>query len=62
MNVENVFNKLEVVEENVNMMRNKDAHGYNLEMDSPPIIDEKPVLVLRDPHSRVSSQSLNIVT
>lgn len=62
MNAENVVNMLELVEENVNMMRNKDPYGYNLDMDSPPIFDDKFILVLRGPHSKVSSQSLKVVT
>ena len=46
--MENVVNMLEVVEENVNMMRSKDPYGY----DSPPIVDEEPILVLKVPHFR----------
>ena len=53
---------LEVVKENFNMMRDKDPYGYDLDMDSPPIFDEKPILVLRGRNSIVSSQTLNVVT
>ena len=46
---------LEVVEESVNMMEDKDPNGYNLNLSSP-ILGEKPILVLRGAHSRESSQ------
>ena len=51
---------IEVVEENFNMMENKDPHGYDLKMDSP-IHGEKLILVLRGPHSRESSQGLLVI-
>lgn len=59
---ENVINMLEVVEESVNMTWNKDPYGYDSYANSPPIFDEEPVVVLRGPHSRMSSQALNVVT
>lgn len=43
MNAKNVTNILEVVEENVNIMRHKDPYGYNLDMEYPPIFNEKPI-------------------
>ena len=54
-NVNNVINRLGVVDENVNMMGNKESYGNDLDMDSP-IHGENPSLVLRGTHSRVSSQ------
>ena len=45
---------LEVVEESVNMMEDKDPSGYDLNLNSP-IIGEKIVLVLMGAHSRESS-------
>lgn len=48
------------VDDNVNMMRGKDPYGYDV--DSNPMLDEGPVVVLRGPHSRRMSQPLNVVT
>ena len=46
---------LEVVEENVNMMEDKDHNCYDLNMSSL-IHSNKPILMLRGAHSRESSQ------
>ena len=46
---------LEVVEESVNMMEDKDPNGYNLNLNSPTF-GKNPILVLRGAHSRESSQ------
>ncbi len=51
----NVINMLEVVEESVNVMEDKDPSGYDLNLSSP-ILGEKPILVLRGAYSRDSSQ------
>ena len=45
---------LEIVEESVNMMEDKDPSGYDLNLSSL-ILGEKPILVLRGAHSRESS-------
>ena len=54
-NAKNVVNMLEVVEESVNMMEDKDPNGCNLNLNSPTF-GKKPILVLRGAHSRESSQ------
>ena len=46
---------LEVVEESVNMMKNKDPNGHGLNMSSP-IHANKPILMLRGAHSKESSE------
>ena len=46
---------LEVVEESVNMMEDKDPNGYDLNMSSP-MHGNKLVLVLKGAHSKESSQ------
>ena len=46
---------LEVVEESVNTMEDKDPNGYDLNMSSP-IHGNKPILMLRGAHSKESSQ------
>ena len=46
---------LEVVEESVNMMEDKDPNCYDLNLSSP-ILGEKRILVLRGAYSRDSSQ------
>ena len=51
---------IEVVEESVNMMEDKDPNGYDLNL-SYPILGEKPILVLRGAHSRESSQGLLVI-
>ena len=55
VNAKNVINRLEVLEESVNMMEDKDPNGHDSNMSSP-IHGDKPILVLRGAHSKESSQ------
>lgn len=59
--VENTINMLGFVEENVNMMSGRDPYDYDLDEDSPPIFDREPIVLLRGPNSRKSSQDVNAI-
>ena len=59
-NAENVVNMLEIVEESVNMIEDKDSNGHDLNMSSP-IHGNKPILMLRVAHSKESSQGPLII-
>ena len=55
---DNVINMLEVVEENINMMRKKN----DCEDNSRKMPNEGPIVVLRGPNSHRESQSLHVIT